>query len=82
MTSSLVRRRVPRPPKAIKTSDDGALTRVTILYPPEVIERVQVLARQQGIAFTALLRQWTIQRLEDEEERRLRRHERESGQEG
>jgi len=43
--------------------------RVTILYPPDVVERVQALAHRQGDAFTALLRQWTIQRLEDEEQR-------------
>ncbi len=42
--------------------------RVTILYPPDVVERVQALAYRQGDAFTALLRQWTIQRLEDEEQ--------------
>lgn len=70
MTNSAMRRQVPRPPKAIKNSDDQALARVTILYPPAVIERVQAQARRQGIAFTALLRQWTIQRLEEEERER------------
>jgi hypothetical protein len=50
---------------------------VTILYPPGVVERVQAQARRQGIAFTALLRQWTIQRLEEEEQRQ---REREQGQ--
>lgn len=73
MISPSVRTRVPRPPKPVNKDDDQALTRVTILYPPDVVERVQALARQQGIAFTALLRQWTIQRLEEEEERRSRR---------
>jgi molybdopterin-guanine dinucleotide biosynthesis protein A len=69
MNSPLVRHQVPRPPKAITKGEDGENTRVTILYPPDVVERVQALARRQGIAFTALLRQWTIQRLDLEEER-------------
>lgn len=73
--STRVEQGLPRPPKAIEKGDGQPFARVTILYPPDVIDRVQALARQQGIAFSALLRQWTMQRL-DEEERRVRERER------
>ena len=70
MNASSARTRVPRQPKARKDQTGQELVRVTILYPPDVVERVQALARLQGIAFTALLRQWTIQRLDEEERSR------------
>ncbi len=49
------------------------MTRVTILFPPEIVTRVRALATQQATPFTILLRQWVVQRLEEEERERGRR---------
>ncbi len=61
---------MPRKPKEINAEASSEPVRVTILYPPEVMERVHAIARTEGIAFTALLRQWTMQRLAEEERKR------------
>ncbi len=42
-------------------------TRVTILFPPELATRIRALAESQAVPFTVLLRQWIVQRLEEEE---------------
>ncbi len=55
------------------------MTRVTILFPPEIVTRVRALATQQATPFTILLRQWVVQRLEDEERRVRGRQEDETG---
>jgi len=49
------------------------MTRVTILFPPEIVTRVRALAAQQATPFTILLRQWVVQRVEEEERGRERR---------
>lgn len=46
---------------------------VTILFPPEIVTRVRALAAQQATPFTILLRQWVVQRVEEEERGRERR---------
>jgi len=46
---------------------------VTILFPPEIVTCVRALATQQATPFTILLRQWVVQRLEEEERERGRR---------
>ena len=46
---------------------DDLTSRVTILFPPEIVARVRALATQQATPFTILLRQWVVQRLEEEE---------------
>jgi len=49
------------------------MTRVTILFPPEIVTRIRAQAGQQATPFTILLRQWVVQRLEEEERERGRR---------
>jgi len=46
------------------------MTRVTILFPPEIVARIRTQASQQATPFTILLRQWVVQRLEEEERER------------
>ncbi len=52
------------------------MTRVTILFPPEIVTRIRAQAGQQATPFTILLRQWVVQRLEEEEREREQKQKR------
>ncbi len=49
---------------------DEKETRVTVLFPPPVAQRLRRVAERKAVPFSVLARLWVIEKL-DEEERRL-----------